>query len=130
MCQKRWGGRGWNKQCGRTFRLYEKPAAEKRVHLSQILLHEFRADDADEGCSGVVGHSLGQHGLAGAGGSPQQHPPRGVDADLAVQLVVSQRQLHRLLYLLLLDVVASDVLQAWMGANYFLLGTRNKESDS
>ena len=42
----------------------------------------------------------------------EQHAARGVDADLAVQLVVRERQLYRLPDLLLLDVQPADVLRA------------------
>lgn len=57
-----------------------------------------------------MSHCLGQHGFASPWGPPEQHPPGGVDADLPVELMVRQRQFYRLLDLLLLDVVASDVL--------------------
>lgn len=42
----------------------------------------------------------------------EEHAARRVNADLAVQLVVRKRQLHRLPDLLLLDVQAPDVLRA------------------
>jgi hypothetical protein len=57
----------------------------------------------------VMSHGLGQHGLAAAGGAVHEHAARGVDADLFVELVVRQRQLHRLPDLLLLHVHATDV---------------------
>lgn len=82
-----------------------------RGYLAKVLLHKLRADDADEGGGGVMRDGLGQHGLAGAGGTPEQDPPRWVDADLLVQLVLRQRQLHRLPDLLLLNVIAANVLQ-------------------
>lgn len=57
-----------------------------------------------------MGDCLGQHGLACAWRTPEQYTPGRVNSDLAVQFVVSQRQLYCLPDLLLLDVVASDVL--------------------
>ena len=45
----------------------------------------------------------------GDGGGAQEHAARRVDADLCVQVVVRQRQLHGLADLLLLDVAAADV---------------------
>ena len=49
--------------------------------------------------------------LTCARGTPQKHPARGVYADLLIQLMLRERQLHSLPDLLLLDVVASNVLQ-------------------
>ena len=77
-----------------------------------MFLHKLGAHDADEGGGGVVRHRLGQHGFAGAGRAIQQHAARRVDANLPIQLVVRQRQLHSLADLLLLHVGAADVLRA------------------
>ncbi len=57
-------------------------------------------------------YSLGKHGLASARWAIQQHPPGGVNANLPVQLMVSQGELHCLLDLLFLNVIASNILIA------------------
>ena len=98
-----------------TARLLTRTACLKTLgssaHLAEVLLHELRPDDADEGGGCVVGDRLGQHRLAGARDAVQQDAAGRVDADLLVQLVVRQRQLHRLPDLLLLDVQPANVLQ-------------------
>ena len=81
-----------------------------RTHLPQVLLHELRANHSDECCSGVMSDGLCKHCFAGAGWAPQQDAPGRVDANLSVQLMMSQRQLHGLLDLLLLNVVPTNVL--------------------
>ena len=58
----------------------------------------------------MVRHGLGQHGLASPGGSPQEHTARGVNADLTVELVMRQGQLHGFLDFLLLNIIAANVL--------------------
>ena len=45
-----------------------------------------------------------------AWGTPQENPSWGVNADLLVQLVLREGELHSLANLLLLNVVASNVL--------------------
>ena len=104
------GGRGK----GEPVRAFSMYVAEEggRVHLAQVLLHELRPNDPDEGGGRVVGDGLGQHRFAGAGDAVQEDAARRVDADLLVQLMVRQRQLHRLPDLLLLDVQPADVLHA------------------
>mmetsp|Transcript_34533 Transcript_34533/g.61616 ORF Transcript_34533/g.61616 Transcript_34533/m.61616 type:complete len:226 (-) Transcript_34533:67-744(-) len=57
----------------------------------------------------MVGHSLGKHSLAGSRRPVEQHTTRRVDADLAVQLVMGERQLHRLADLLFLYVCATNL---------------------
>lgn len=59
--------------------------------------------------SSVVGDCFGQHGLATAGRAVHEHTAGRVNADLLVQFKVSERQLHGLPHLLLLDVHASNV---------------------
>ena len=67
--------------------------------LAQVLLHELAAHHVDERRRRVVRHRLRQHRLPAPGRTEQQHAARRVDADLPVQLVVRQRQLHRLAHL-------------------------------
>ncbi len=57
-------------------------------------------------------YSLGKHGFASARWAVQQHPPGGVNANLPVQLMVRQGELHCLLDLLFLNVIASNILKA------------------
>ena len=59
--------------------------------------------------SSVVSDGLGKHRLSTAGRSKHQYTARWVDADLFVQLKVSQRQFNRLTDFLLLDVHTADV---------------------
>jgi len=54
-------------------------------------------------CS-VVCHSLGKHGFATSRGAIHQHSTRRVNANLLVELEVSEGQLHSLPHFLLLDV--------------------------
>ena len=58
---------------------------------------------------GVMGDGLSKHRLATAGRTKHEDATRRVDADLLVQLKVSQRQLHGLAHFLLLYVHATDV---------------------
>ena len=53
---------------------------------------------------GVVSHCLGQHGLAAARRAVHEHATGWVDANLLVELKLSERQFNRLSHLLLLDV--------------------------
>lgn len=62
-------------------------------------------------------HSLGKHGLACARGTVQQDAPGWVNPNLSVQLMVRQGQLNRLLDLLFLNVIASNILKP----QFFLL---------
>ena len=59
--------------------------------------------------SGGVGHSFSQHSFAAAWRAVHEHTAGWVDADLLVQIEMREWQLDSLSYLLLLDVVASDV---------------------
>lgn len=87
------------------------PNTSENTHLAKVLLHKLAANHTNEGCSGVVRHSLGEHGLAGARSTIQQHAAGGVDTDLSVQVAVRQWQLYSLANLLLLDVKAANVLR-------------------
>ena len=49
--------------------------------------------------------------------TPQEHASWGVNADLLVQLVLREGELHGLADLLLLDVIASNVLHMRMGVS-------------
>ena len=69
----------------------------------------------------MVCHCLGKHGFASAWGPPQEHAPGRVNSNLSVQLVMCQRQLHSLLDLLLLYVVATNVLQEQSSMSYILI---------
>lgn len=58
--------------------------------LPQVLLHKLRAYHTNEGCSCMMSHCLGYHGLTSARRSIEEYTARRVDTDLRVELVVSQ----------------------------------------
>ena len=53
-----------------------------------------------------------------AWGPPQEHASWGINADLLVQLVLREGELHSLADLLLLDVIASNVLHMAHGSEH------------
>lgn len=83
----------------------------EKSHLSQILLHKLRAHNPDEGSSSVVSHGFRQHSFPCSWRAPQENSPWRVDSNLPVQLVMCERQLHSLFDFLLLNIVASNILQ-------------------
>mmetsp|Transcript_67322 Transcript_67322/g.152328 ORF Transcript_67322/g.152328 Transcript_67322/m.152328 type:complete len:327 (+) Transcript_67322:217-1197(+) len=94
---------------GRVFFGQAENVADHAGAFAEILLHEFGADDGDERRGGRVGHGLGHHGFPRPRRPVHEHTPRRVDADLAVELELGERELDGLAHLLLLDVVAADV---------------------
>jgi hypothetical protein len=77
--------------------------------FTKILLHKLGANYTDEGGSGVVSHSLGQHGLAASRGSVHEDATWWVNTNLLVEVKVGERQFNGLSDLLFLNVHASDV---------------------
>ena len=71
----------------------EELAHELRA-VSQVLLDQLGADDAQECCRRLVGDGLGQQRLARARHAVQDHTLRRLDTHLFVQLGVRQWQLH------------------------------------
>ena len=73
-------------------RLHASPAASlcdddgrRRLampHLSDVLLHQLGADDADEAGVGAVGNGASAQRLAGAGWAVQEHALRRLDAQV------------------------------------------------
>ena len=83
--------------------------------LSDVLLHELRADDADEARVGAVGDRARRKRFAGAGRAVEQHALWRVDAQLHEALGVEHWQLEHLAQLLDLILVPSDVVVGDVG---------------
>ena len=77
------------------FRLLEQ-VAEGLLALAVILGHDLRAIDADEVGIALIGHGLGQHGLARAGRAVQQDPFRGINAQPVKEFRMLEGQLDHL----------------------------------
>ena len=96
---------GWGFLAG-----HVKQLADDAGALADVLLHQLGAHDVDEGGIGDSGHSLGQQCLASTWRSDEQDATRGLDAHLAEELWLGQRELHRLLHLQDLGLEAADVI--------------------
>mmetsp|Transcript_28895 Transcript_28895/g.66128 ORF Transcript_28895/g.66128 Transcript_28895/m.66128 type:complete len:385 (+) Transcript_28895:271-1425(+) len=88
---------------------HPKELAHELGPVSQIFLDEFGADHPEKGGGGVVGHRLGQEGLAGARLAVEDDPLGRFDADVLVELRMGQGKLDGLFDLLDLRLKTADV---------------------
>mmetsp|Transcript_13011 Transcript_13011/g.21320 ORF Transcript_13011/g.21320 Transcript_13011/m.21320 type:complete len:381 (+) Transcript_13011:45-1187(+) len=83
--------------------------------FSEVLLDEFRTDHGDEGGGGGVGDCFGHHGFTSPRRPIKQHPPRRIDSNLCIQMMLNQGQLNRLPHLLLLNIHPPNILITHIG---------------
>lgn len=103
---------------------------QHQAHLSKVLLHKFAAHNTDERCSGVVRHCLGEHGLARARRSVEEHAARGVDANLPVKVAMGEGQLNSLANLLLLNVEPANVLRVEVMQGWLIVVRKTRQPGS
>ena len=58
--------------------------------VAKVLLDEFGADDAEEGCGGLVCDGFGEEGFSCSGGAIEDYPLGWTDAHFFVELRMGQ----------------------------------------